>query len=56
MARIPQIKTDLQSELVDLNEAIAQAKKEVGESRKYEAQTKLSKWMERDFESGYSPY
>ena len=56
MARIPQIKTDLQSELVDLNEAIAQAKKEVGESRQYEAQTKLSKWMERDFERGYSPY
>ena len=56
MARIPQIKTDLQSELADLNEAIAQAKKEVGESRQYEAQTKLSKWMERDFERGYSPY
>ena len=56
MARIPQIKTDLQSELADLNEAIAQSKKEVGESRQYEAQTKLSKWMERDFERGYSPY
>jgi len=56
MARIPQIKTDLQSELADLNEAIAQAKKEVGESRQYEAQTKLSKWMEIDFERGYSPY
>ena len=56
LSRIPEIKNDLQSELTDLSEAVVEAKKEVGESRGFEAQTKLSKWMERDWERGYSPY
>ena len=56
LSRIPEIKNDLQSELTDLSEAVVEAKKEVGEARGFEAQTKLSKWMERDWERGYSPY
>ena len=56
LSRIPEIKNDLESELTDLSEAVVEAKKEVGESRGFEAQTKLSKWMERDWERGYSPY
>ena len=56
LSRIPEIKNDLQSELTDLSEAVVEAKKGVRESRGFEAQTKLSKWMERDWERGYSPY
>ena len=56
LSRIPEIKKDLQSELTDLSEAVVEAKKGVRESRGFEAQTKLSKWMERDWERGYSPY
>ena len=59
LARIPVIKQDLESELSDLNEAINKAQEEVGESRGFEAQVKLSRIMEAKRKSTgghYSPY
>jgi len=59
LSRIPKIKEDLQSELADLNEAINKAKEELGESRGFEAQVKLSRIMEAKRKSTgghYSPY
>ena len=59
MARIPQIKMDLESELSALNEAISQSKEELGKTRGFEAGVKLSKIMETKRKAtggSYSPY
>ena len=59
LSRIPVIRNDLESELLDLNEAISKAKEETRESRGFEAEVKLSEIMKakRKSTSGYySPY